>query len=340
MDIEIVGLIVSILGVGSFAALFTILYMTYSNSLINEYKSGKRDIELIDEAIYENLSKTKKRKKIIRTIKSVGFYGLMIIIVPFFVMAMVSKFNGSIPMINGKGIIVVASGSMSEKHEENLYLVTQGLDDQFPTYSMIVVEKVDSDSDLKKWDIISFVDDTGKNTIHRIVKIDYAPDGSAIYTTRGDSNNTDDKYKPVLEDIQGRYTGKYISTIGMFILFMQSSIGIITVVSLVYCLFVIDRLTNKMTKAEEERLEILSSVIDISEETEQGKLKTKFIEKIYYKGISYTFNETGFIEKNEITDPQYLEQSNTSIIRVVETDGDSEVVTQEVVQTPSGKEDE
>ena len=38
--IEIVGIIVSFIGVGCFSAVFTILYLTYSNSTINEYKSG------------------------------------------------------------------------------------------------------------------------------------------------------------------------------------------------------------------------------------------------------------------------------------------------------------
>ena len=58
-NLEIVGLIVSVLGVGCFAAVFTILYVTYSNSIISEYKSGKKDIELIDESIYDNLNKVK-----------------------------------------------------------------------------------------------------------------------------------------------------------------------------------------------------------------------------------------------------------------------------------------
>ena len=48
-NIEIAGLVVSVLGIGSFAALFTILYSTFSNATINEYKTGKKDIELIDD---------------------------------------------------------------------------------------------------------------------------------------------------------------------------------------------------------------------------------------------------------------------------------------------------
>ena len=45
--VEILGLVVSLIGVGCFAAVFTILYITYSHSTINEFKSGKKDIELI-----------------------------------------------------------------------------------------------------------------------------------------------------------------------------------------------------------------------------------------------------------------------------------------------------
>ena len=46
-NLEIVGIIVSIFGVGCFATVFTILYVTYSNSLVSEYKSGKRDMQKI-----------------------------------------------------------------------------------------------------------------------------------------------------------------------------------------------------------------------------------------------------------------------------------------------------
>ena len=42
--IEIVGIIVSIIGIGSFAAIFTILYVTYTNATIIEFRSGKKDI--------------------------------------------------------------------------------------------------------------------------------------------------------------------------------------------------------------------------------------------------------------------------------------------------------
>ena len=50
-NVEIVGLIVSIVGIGSFSALFTILYVTYSHATINESISGKKDIAYMTEII-------------------------------------------------------------------------------------------------------------------------------------------------------------------------------------------------------------------------------------------------------------------------------------------------
>ena len=324
-NVEIVGLIVSILGVGCFAAFFTILYMTYSKSTIKEYQNGKRDIELIDEAIYDNLSNVKKRRKIIRTIKSIGFYGLMIIIIPFFTFSLMNKFSGNVTMINNKGVLVVASGSMSQKNEVNDYIITNDLTDQFNAFEIIVIEKVDNYRDLEKYDVISFINDEGENIIHRIINIEHTSKG-VQFETRGDSNTLSDKYHPTFEDIQGRYTGVHIPYIGLFILFMQSYIGMITICSLVYCLFMIEKFSSKIYDAQNKRLKILSEVIDINEEMNSRELHAKFNEIIYYKGYEYLFNEEGFVEKNVINDKNISEESNSLVIKIREEENSKKTI--------------
>ena len=106
---------------------------------IKEINSGKRDIELIDESIYDNLNKVKKRREFIQAIKSGGFYGLMIIMIPFFVILLINKFTGNVTMIADRGLIVVATGSMSEKNPANEYIITNDLDNQFDAYSIIAI---------------------------------------------------------------------------------------------------------------------------------------------------------------------------------------------------------
>ena len=61
---EIISLIVTFIGIFSFATIFTILYGNYASMSIAELNSGKRDIELIDEVIYERQEKVKRRKEI------------------------------------------------------------------------------------------------------------------------------------------------------------------------------------------------------------------------------------------------------------------------------------
>ena len=92
----------------------------------------------------------------------------------------------------------------------------------------------------------------------------------------------------------------------------------------------IDHFTNKIIKAQNERLEHLSQAIDYETETELGKMKAHYTETIYYKGISYKFNEEGFIDKEEIEDEEILEKSSDSIITIIENNDTNETITKEV----------
>ena len=154
---EIISLIVTIIGVFSFATIFTILYQSYATSQINEIKSGKKDIELIDEVIYERQEKIKKRKMVTKIVKSICFYLALLIIIPLFIFSLINRFQNNITMIGNKTIMVVASGSMSQKNDANNYLITNNLNNQFQTYDIIVLEKVENASDLNKYDIIAIL---------------------------------------------------------------------------------------------------------------------------------------------------------------------------------------
>ena len=73
-SVEIISLIVTAIGVASFAAIFTILYRNYTVSNIVEINAGKRDIELIDDYIYSGKSATIQRRRVWKAIKTVLFY--------------------------------------------------------------------------------------------------------------------------------------------------------------------------------------------------------------------------------------------------------------------------
>lgn len=324
-SVEIISLIVTFIGVASFATVFTILYHSYSVSTMNEIHLGKRDIELIDEIIYEKQENVKKRRKVSKLIKTILFYVVLIIIIPIFIFSLINKIQGNTTMIGNQTIMVVASGSMSEKNEANDYLVTNQLNNQFQTYDIITLQKVKNADELKVYDVIAFKNDQGMNVIHRIISMQYE-NGVLTFTTRGDANNASDKYHPTFEDVIGKYSDKRIKALGIFIVFFQSYPGIITIVSLVYCLIMIDRINSKVAKVQEERVSHLSQIIEQIKEDNINDLKAVYKETIYYKGFAYHFDDKGFIEKTEIQDENVLKRTDHTIIKVTENKDSSQVI--------------
>ena len=85
----------------------------------------------------------------------------------------------------------------------------------------------------------------------------------------------------MFENVIGKYTNKKISGIGVFIMFFQSYSGIITVLSIVYCMIMIDRMSNKINKVQEARIKFLEEIIDYSEENNIEKFYKEFISVVY-----------------------------------------------------------
>lgn len=297
---EIIALLVTGVGVVSFAVIFTILYLSYAHSSVAELEAGKMDVELIEETIYNNINNEKTMRRIWHRTKQIAFYVAIAILIPFLVLSLISKLTTGVAMIGGKGMIVVASGSMSEKNPANSYLAF--LDNQVDTYDLIFVERVSDPSELGVYDVIAFTNDEGTNIIHRIVGIENTATGTR-YVTRGDSNNADDSYKPTFEDVIGKYTDERVPLVGVFVMFLQSYSGIITLAAVIYCLIMIELVSDKIFKGQNARLEILKSSIDFEAERQfDDEMHSKFVETVRFKDYLYTFDETGFVKKQHISD--------------------------------------
>ncbi|MBR5139601.1 MAG: signal peptidase I [Clostridia bacterium] len=303
---EIIALVVSGIGVICFAVIFTILYSSYASSAISELKSGQRDAELIEDTIYRNASNEKRINRVYAKVKQVLSIFLITVMSIFLVLSVISKLQNGVVMFFDRGAIAIATGSMSEKHKDNSYLKDPKLNNQFDAYDIIILEKVKRAEDIKKYDVISFVNDEGINVIHRVINIEHTARG-VVFTTRGDSNNATDTYKPTFDDVVGRYTGERIPLVGLFALFLQSYSGMVTIAAIIYCLIMIDRIGDKINRHEVERIEMLSSSIEFKREVaiEEGEVATSFVESVRYKDHIYVFDENGFVEKRQLpkTDP-------------------------------------
>lgn len=296
---DIIAIAVTIIGVISFVIVISILYKHYIDTSIAELKRGDRDIELIDSMVYENKPSVKKKRKAINITKNIVYYTFLAFIIPIFGLSIYSKIKDNVTSIGGNSVLVVASGSMSEKNESNDYLYTYNLNDQFQTYDMIIVSKVADVSKLSTFDIIAFKNNKGINIIHRIKEIIVVND-EVRFITRGDANNTDDAYRPKFDDVIGVYSGRRIKGIGMFVMFFQSYAGIITVVSVVYTMIYISFFNRKLEDATFDRKVLLDDTFDIDNLNDESYLEFEFINqgKIYYRDNVYIFDSKQLIDKH------------------------------------------
>lgn len=299
-SVEIISIVVTTIGVVCFALVFTLLFYSYASSSIEAINAGKKDKELIEETIQQAKDSTQKKKKAFSFVKSSVFYVLLVFLIPVFIFSIVNKVQGNTTMIGDSSVMVVASGSMSEKNPTNSYLFDSSntkVNNQFNTYDIIVLNKVNSTSELSKYDVIAFRNDEGINVIHRIVDYKFE-NGKLTYITRGDANGANDVYHPTIDDVIGKYNGKRISTIGIFVIFFQSAPGIITILATVYCFIMLDKISGKVSKSQEERIQKLVSVIGQLDEDSLNDLTINYQQVIHHKGKDYYFDEQGLTLEN------------------------------------------
>ena len=93
------------------------------------------------------------------------------------------------------------------------------------TGDLIFLHDIDA-AELKEGDVICYLS-SGKAVTHRIVSITQDGGGQRRFITQGDANNTEDRLAVAPEQIQGIWQGGRIGGLGDFILFMQTTTGMI-----------------------------------------------------------------------------------------------------------------
>ena len=201
-------------------------------------------------------------------------------------------------------LVVIASGSMSEKNEENTYL--SSLNNQFNTYDIIGITKYDSQNDISLYDVVAFKNDEGITIVHRIIDIEEV-NGEEVYITRGDANSVSDngsQYDDYLhyENIIGYYNGTRIQSVGIFVVFLQSNAGIITIVAIAYCLIMFDYYSNKYDEAIKNRTDLLVNSLQYDLSNEENEARLIKLENLIYKNKLVKFVDGKYLyENSELT---------------------------------------
>jgi len=298
--VEIISLVVTLVCVASFSVVFTILFRNYYVTNIDAVKKGREDLDLIENAIYEERENRNRGRKTLRLVGRISEYVILGAISAFFLFSLISRFMGNNLPLGKYSMMVIATDSMSLKNSNNTYLEEYDLNNQFNAYDIIGISPYESQNDVQLYDVVAYKDNSNTIIVHRIRAIE-TRDGEIVYHTRGDKNAIDDdnnRYGAYLtyDRIIGHYNGNRIQDLGIFVIFVQSNAGIITIVSIVYCLLMYDRFNNKYAKAVAERTEALRnqtgfdpSKADISE------FKIHYRESLEYGGNQYVYENGTYV---------------------------------------------
>lgn len=172
-----------------------------------------------------------KFKKIINIFISILFILAVIIVASLTIQKLVIK--EKVPNVFGYKILQVMSGSMSG---------------EFKVGDTILIKSVKKEHELNVGDVITFKVSENTLVTHRIIDITKV-DNTAQYTTKGDSNNTEDLEKVEFSMVEGKYVKK-LNHIGNLISLMQKPYGMIITFSIptLLIIYIINKEKNKEEK--------------------------------------------------------------------------------------------
>lgn len=143
------------------------------------------------------------------------------------------------PSLLGVTPLVVLSGSMSGTQEGHI-----------ETGDLVFVRSAEPET-LQEGDVIAFLSG-GVTVTHRITAIDTAEDGSLLFTTKGDANDTEDTDAVTAEQLVGIYQGR-IPKVGDFVLFLQRPLGMLLFIGVPLLSFILYDIFRRQRNARFEK---------------------------------------------------------------------------------------
>lgn len=163
-------------------------------------------------------------------------------------------------------------------------IVSPSMEPTIKVYDVIVEFKVDSKSDLKVGDIITFYSssiDTGGYTVtHRIKEIKTI-EGETYYITKGDNNQSEDEGMITFDDIVGKVRFK-IKGLGRIQFFVSSKLGWLIIILIpALGIILVDIIKLRKIFGIKKQIEEIPQLAEVEKfrETEENKKVRALIEK-------------------------------------------------------------
>ncbi len=209
----------------------------------------------------------KKRNGPLQTVLNVFGVVLCVLFIPIIILNVVMIVRSytdpeHIPSVFGVSPVVVLSGSMSPAFEAG---------------DMIFIQKTDPYT-LKVNDVICYLEEESAVT-HRIMEVQQQ-DGSPLYITQGDANNTEDATPVSPQQVQGKYTGVKIAGAGEFAMFLQSTPGMLLFIGGPILLFILWDVFRRMAAGKENRRERKKLQEESSSKQQEMEAMEKELERL------------------------------------------------------------
>lgn len=240
-------------------------FANYEKVLLNNTLDKDTKVEIYNqETLVEHIEKKKgarKRAKIGVNIILGFFYVLFAAVIIF---SIVTRANNNQIMIGDAYYVVILSGSMEETISSNTYLAERNLTNQIPTFALVSFNKLTSPDQIELYDIVSYYNSKGELIVHRVISIGTNEEGETTYTLRGDANTYSDTYERnmTFDQLDGKFTGFKNFELGLFINYIRSNIGIITVALALILFTVYDVFDEKVNKSLDQRKSVIYPIID------------------------------------------------------------------------------
>lgn len=235
--------------------------------------------------IVKGLEKKQKREKKASNVLSGVLVGLYVVLLGLVGFSMGVQQTGGQFFVGDNALLVIKTESMSEVYSGNeSYLRDNGVldsENRIEQYDLIALKKIESEESISPFKVYAFKMESkeeGKTVtiVHRLIDVNVV-EGDSRYTFRGDANNSSmvGEINVPFEDIVGEWTGYKNLALGMFIVYLQSGIGIVTLLTAFLLLIIYSFLYTKSAEQYEVRYRaLLKDELGIRKETSVSEEKT------------------------------------------------------------------
>lgn len=259
-------------------------YVLYQNeemvkTWINTTDSERKEpyVKRTPISIHDTIIRSKEKNKAFQIILNVLFGIFYFVIGSLLIIAIAFKLTNQTMYLGNTTLLTIRTGSMEKVNENNTYIEENNLTDQIEQFSLIALNKVDSEEDLKLYDVAAY---KHENTIyvHRIIRIFHNEEqNKTFYTFRGDSNSTSAGFELTItfDQIVGKYNGFQNYGLGVTLTYMQSNIGVIALCSGILFLLTFNITESKIETTYYKRTLEVAKQIDKELQTNRGFVDVK-----------------------------------------------------------------